>query len=242
MITYCIVDKDERCTEVIKTVLDEFPEFVFIGRCENEEAGMETILREEPDIVFLDIDETLKNLGEFLQEVRQYADKESAMVALSLTKDMAYDVFKFDFLDYLLKTPSALAVRKTILRYKKRHPVSESRTLCLKSYKDYQYLQTDEILIVLKADNNTTDFYMQDGSLVGAFKTLKSFEGVLPENFLRIHKSYIINKNYISRISYGKSICLLKKHSYKVPFTKTFIDNVAMINESLVKEAFMALN
>ena len=93
-----------------------------------------------------------------------------------------------------------------------------------------------------KADNNTTDFYMQDGSLVGAFKTLKSFEGVLPENFLRIHKSYIINKNYISRISYGKGICILKKESYKIPFTKTFIDNVAMINESLVKEALMALN
>ena len=93
--------------------------------------------------------------------------------------------------------------RKTVLKLQYNFPIQFKRTICLKSYKDFQYLKTDEILF-LKADNNTTDFYMSDGKVINAYKTLKTFEDILPNNFYRIHKSFIINKACITSKNYNK--------------------------------------
>ena len=134
-----------------------------------------------------------------------------------------------------------MEIRNTILKFQTRNPATINKNICLKSYKDYQYLNTDEILF-LKADNNTTDFYMSDGNIISAFKTLKTFEDVLPENFLRIHKSYIINKNFVSRIQYGKFICTIKKNSFDIPFTKTYIDNIEIMKKALSNNSFQSLN
>jgi DNA-binding LytR/AlgR family response regulator len=126
-------------------------------------------------------------------------------------------------------------IRKTLLRLKKQLPKEDvSHTLCLKSYNDYQYLDTDEILY-LKADNNATDFIMKDGNTVSAYKTLKSFENRLPANFIRIHQSYILNTNFVSGINYGKSLCFLKVSKTKLPFTKTYKENIEGLKKILSK-------
>ena len=116
-----------------------------------------------------------------------------------------------------------------------------SQTLCLKSYKDFQYLETDSILY-LKADNNATDFIMKDGTTVSAFKTLKTFEEKLPKNFVRIHQSYIININYVSRINFGKSVCALKNGREQLPFSKTYRENVDGLKKILSKNTISTLN
>src|SRR5690606_14629335 len=107
-----------------------------------------------------------------------------SIIGLSFTKDKAYDLIKNNFLDLLLKPLSELEIRKSILNFKKRFPEHYNEKLCLKSYGDYQYLDIKNI-IYLKADNNTTDFYMVDGTIVGGFKTLKNYENILPKSFVR---------------------------------------------------------
>jgi DNA-binding LytR/AlgR family response regulator len=114
-------------------------------------------------------------------------------------------------------------------------------TLCLKSYKDFHYLNTDEILY-LKADNNTTDFIMKDGRTISAFKTLKSFEDKLPKNFIRVHQSYILNINYVSRINYGKAICSLKSGKTQLPFSKSYKENIDSLKKILSKNTISTLN
>ena len=109
-------------------------------------------------------------------------------------------------------------------------------TLCLQSYKDYQYLDTSEILY-LQADNNATDFVMKDGRRISAFKTLKTFESQLPENFVRIHQSYILNRDYISRIHYGKNRCFLKFAKTELPFSRGYRTNVDSLKDILTQRA-----
>ncbi len=115
----------------------------------------------------------------------------------------------------------------------KQFPAPQSNpVICLQSYKDYQFLNTGEILY-LKADNNATDFFLKDGSRVSAFKTLKSFEQQLPSNFVRIHQSYILNQHYISRINYGKSRCTLRFGKSELPFSRGYRKNVDALKQSL---------
>lgn len=238
---YFIIEKDRETIDVILKTMMDFPEFKSVGFSNDEQGAMNTILKENPDVVFLNIDDVVENPFSFVKDINEYSLDPPVFVALSSFKSSAYDVIKSGFVDYLLKPIPELEVRKSILKFQKKYNRDTNKTICLKSYKDYQYLNTNEILF-LKADNNTTDFYMQDGSIVGAFKTLGTFENVLPQNFLRIHKSYIINSNYVSRIQYGKSICTISKNNFHIPFTKTFIENVKVMNDTLYQSSLLSQN
>lgn len=241
MRNYFIIDSDSNCIQSIKNVLEDYLEFNCIGvSCDYNDA-MNTILKETPDLVFFNIDNAFKNPFKFAQELNLFNDDFPVFIAISNSKEKVYEVIKNGFFDFILNPISELEVRKSVLKVLKRIPARSRKSICLKSYKDYQYLKTDEILF-LKADNNTTDFYMNDGNVISAFKTLKTFEDILPNNFHRIHKSYIINKNFVSRIQYGKLSCTIKRNGYEVPFTKTYIGNIESMNRALSEYSYQSLN
>lgn len=101
--------------------------------------------------------------------------------------------------------------------------------ICVKSYGDYRYIDSEDILY-FEADNNSTDIHLNNGEMITAFKTLKHFETVLPPSqFLRIHNSYIINVNQVSRIHTGNTVCYIKNSTTKLPFSKSYKENVDLI-------------
>lgn len=105
----------------------------------------------------------------------------------------------------------------------------QSLVICIKSYGDYRYIDSNDILY-FEADNNSTDIHLNNGEMITAFKTLKHFETVLPQmQFLRIHNSYIINVDQVSRIHTGNTVCYIKNSTTKLPFSKSYKDNVDLI-------------
>jgi DNA-binding LytR/AlgR family response regulator len=108
------------------------------------------------------------------------------------------------------------------------HEAEKPLIICVKSYGDYRYMNAADICY-FQADNNSTDIYLSSGEMVTAFKTLKHFEIVLSLPFVRIHNSYIINQNYISRIHHGNSVCYIKNSPKKIPFSKTYKSNIDLI-------------
>ena len=237
MVTIFIIDKNINTIKSIKKVLKDFSEFNCIGTSSNAVNAMNIILKQTPDVVFLNIDAVIEKPFEFLQELKVFKKTVPLFVAISSSKENAYAAIKSGFMDILINPLAELEIRKTVLKLQNNFPIQSRKNICLKSYKDYQYLKTDEILY-LRADNNTTDFYMSDGKVINAYKTLKTFEDILPNNFYRIHKSFIINKDFISRIQYGKSTCTIKKGTHEVPFTKTYIAAIESINASLIAYSF----
>lgn len=108
-------------------------------------------------------------------------------------------------------------------------PVSEQPLiLCIKSYGDYRYIDARDICY-FQADNNSTDIHLNTGEMVTAFKTLKHFEGILSAPFARIHNSYIVNSSYISRIHTGNAVCYIKNTTTKIPFSKSYKENIDAI-------------
>lgn len=106
--------------------------------------------------------------------------------------------------------------------------VEQTLILCIKSYGDYRYIDAKDICY-FQADNNSTDIHLNNGEMVTAFKTLKHFEGILSYPFIRIHNSYIVNRNYISRIHTGNAVCYIKNSTTKIPFSKSYKVNVDLI-------------
>ena len=97
--------------------------------------------------------------------------------------------------------------------------------ICVKSYGDYRFIEARDICY-LQADNNSTDIHLNSGEMITAFKTLKHFESVLTNPFVRIHNSYIVNVDYVSRIHTGNSVCYIKNTTTKLPFSKSYKENI----------------
>lgn len=235
--TYTIIDTDATSNLQLQHFLEEHADFTYLDRARDSREGLNSILKYLPDVVFINLAELAMEYFQMVVELHQYMNNIPLIIGISKSKEYAYQAIKNGFFDYWLMPYNEFDIRKTLLRIKKLHPKEvSSHTICLKSYKDYQYLNTDEILY-LQADNNATDFIMKDGSVISAFKTLKTFERSLPKNFIRVHQSYILNMNYVSRINYGKNICALKTGKKQLPFTKTYMENIDCLKKVLSKNS-----
>ncbi len=235
-----IIEEDQSTVDSIKKVGDDFDQIEFSHVPENQSKVFDRILKLRPEIIFINIETTQINLPKFISEISRYNKDKPHIIALSTNKDNAYDAYQYNFSLYVLKPLTEVDVIKSLNTILEYYPRKNIETICLKSHKDFHYLDIKNIQY-LKADNNTTDFYMEDGKIISAYKTLKIFENSLPENFYRIHKSYIININCISRINFGKSTCFIK-NQHKIPFTNTFIDNVHEMNSILSNNALFIPN
>ena len=236
-----ILDPSSHSSLQLLEHLEEHQGLVCLGQEHTVADGLNHILKFLPDLVFVQLDESASEVFNMVAELHQYMSNLPVFIGVARTKDYAYQAIKHSFFDYWLLPFNEFDIRKTILRLRKSLPASqESPMLCLKSYKDFQYLDTDEILY-LKADNNTTDFYMRDGSIISAFKTLKSFETRLPENFIRVHQSYILNTKHVSRINYGKALCTIRKTKTQLPFSRTYRANIDSLKKLLSKNSISTL-
>lgn len=112
--------------------------------------------------------------------------------------------------------------------------------ICVKSYGDYRFINADDICY-LQADNNSTDLHLANGEMITAFKTLKHFENVLKTPFVRIHNSYIVNIDYVSRIHTGNSVCYIKGTTTKLPFSKSYKENIDAILTSITQGNYLEI-
>jgi DNA-binding LytR/AlgR family response regulator len=119
-------------------------------------------------------------------------------------------------------------------------PEDKPLVICVKSYGDYRFINASDICY-LQADNNSTDIHLNNGEMITAFKTLKHFETVLHSPFVRIHNSYIVNIDYVSRIHTGNSVCYIKNTTTKLPFSKSYKENVDAILNSITKGNYLEI-
>ncbi|HEX9980553.1 MAG TPA: LytTR family transcriptional regulator DNA-binding domain-containing protein [Flavobacterium sp.] len=121
-------------------------------------------------------------------------------------------------------------------------PAREEKPLviCVKSYGDYRFIAAADICY-LQADNNSTDIHLENGEMVTAFKNLKHFENVLKAPFMRIHNSYIVNADHVSRVHTGNAVCYIKNSTNKLPFSKSYKENVEEMLKNISKGNYLEI-
>lgn len=237
---YIIIDDDSKCIETIQLAMESYEHFACVGIAHEEQAGLDLILERTPALVFLNIEmpgtQTEKTIYYLINELRKYGDTLPEFIVFAQSDQYALEGIRNDVLDYIIKPLHKNMLRRALMRFQKRVTQQHNNTLCLKSYGDYKFVNTNEVLY-LKADNNTTDIIKANGTTVSAFKSLKYFQESLPKHFIRIHNSYIVNSNHISRIHFGKSKCTMKHANVAVPFSKSYRDNVESIKNNLAQQS-----
>ncbi len=230
--SYVIID-NSNFLELLIDSIKEFDEFLCVAVCKTRNEGIDKVLKHKPNIVFLSINNSIINSSEsisfsLLSELHEFMDELPTIIVLSDTKEDAFEAYQRGVSGYLLNPIDRFELRKCLMRYQKKHKQLFNETISIKSNGDYNFLRFNEI-IYLKADNNTTDFYLKSGKIVSAFKTLKHFEKLLPFYFFRIHHGYIININYVNRINLRKNSCYLFDNNLVLPFSRTYKESIDTI-------------
>lgn len=234
-----ILENDTETLNNLLGIIGEFPEFKWVENSTDYEKGMNTILKYSPEIVFVNVDRILQgyyDVYDYCREINKHLKKKPFYVAISSDERKAYQAIKNKFFDYLLKPGKELEIRKIVLQFLNTNDSFDDEMICLKSYKDYSLLNVKDILY-LQADNNSTDFILMDNHKTSAYKTLKFFETTLPKNFLRVHNSFIVNQDHISRINFGKCKCYLDKDKIAIPFSKSYRHKLQPLQKLLSETA-----
>ena len=228
--SFIIVDDNESSTQEAIDLFANFPNYFCIGTFKDNQTAIKSIIKFKPHLVLIRIESKVdEDMDTFrtIEELAQYVNPIPYFVAIAEDNRFALEAIQSGFSDYLIGTVSVHQIGKALFKFEKRAPEKKNATICIKSYSDYQFVNLDEV-VYLKADNNTTDLQLINGKVVNAYKTLKHFENALPFYFLRIHKSYLVNINHVSRIHFSKSKCYIN-YNQVIPFSLTYRANIEAI-------------
>ena len=79
-----------------------------------------------------------------------------------------------------------------------------------------------EKLHYIKSDGNYLEFYLENNLVIDRHK-LKDVLTELPPNFIRVHRSYVINKNFIKSFN---STSIILQSNEEIPLSRTFKSNL----------------
>lgn len=174
MLTCLVIATHSDKLQLLRNQLETFDPFSrFCYQSSSEEAWLhEQII---PDVIYMYVQGNQEDNKALLQCKLAYP--ETHIIVISSCKALAYSVFKYNLLHFLIFPFVGPEVVKCVQKVK-RHCIVKKNTLCIRSYRDYRYVNVHDILF-LKADNNTTEFYIREMKKIHGFKTLKSYQSRL---------------------------------------------------------------
>lgn len=219
-----IVDDEPIARQIIEGYAKQYPLLEVVASCEDAMEARIQLQKQPIDLIFLDINMPVIDGIGFLKTLK----KAPQVIFTTAYKEYAIDAFELSASDYLLKPFSferfLMAVDKVAEKLAPATtptPVAETIPV-----DDFMFIKSDnkifkvafDDILYLEAFGNYTKVFLSDKQLMPT-ATLTSLEEVLPKNrFIRVHRSFIINKNHISHIE-GNRVFI---RNQEVPISANF--------------------
>ena len=220
-----IIDDEPLAIKVIENYLKEFEDVQVLESFNNALDALNFLKDEHVDLIFLDINMPLLDGLSFIQVLE---DKPQIIIT-SAHKEFAVETYELEVLDYLVKPISFPRFVKSINRAIKAidgkkhlgHDLHDRPHIFVKvDKKKLQKIFLDEILVVESLKD-----YLKINTLTNKYiihQTLSSFTSQLPDNFIRIHRSYTISLDKVDVVE-GNS---LEIDGIRYTIGRTYIEEV----------------
>lgn len=216
-----------------------------VSKGESVSSGVQAILDESPDIVFLDIQ---MPDGTGFDILNHFPERNFKVVFITAHEEYAIKAIKHMALDYLLKPIDRNELKIAIHRaldainqettseekIKSKTPLDpHKKRLVLKTLESV-YVVELETIIRCEADRNYTTFYLNTGNKIVVSKTLKEYEVLLSNyNFLRVQQSHLINLDYVDRYDKAEGGHVVMKDNSQIPLSPSKRDLFFNILENI---------
>jgi two-component system LytT family response regulator len=211
-----IIDDESKARNALKNLIEKHcSNIAVIAEADCVKAGVDIIKEYEPDIAFLDVQ---MPDGTGFDLLEQIGDIDFKIIFASAYDKFAIQAFRFSAIDYLLKPVEPEMLIEACSRLTGDSKISEINKklevllnnrnsfekIALPTLDGINFVKIKDI-IRCESDNNYTNIFLNDGKKYIVSKTLKEFDEMLtPFNFFRIHKSHLINLNYLQRYNKGE--------------------------------------
>jgi two-component system LytT family response regulator len=199
-----IVDDERLARKDLRSLLTEYDSIEIVGEADSVASAKQLIDETDPDLIFLDI----QMPGESGFDLLEKADVEAKVIFVTAFDEYAIRAFEVDAIDYLLKPVNPDRLRNAIERlereapnrYERRKKLEYDGALLLTINNHLKFVRVSSILSV-QAAGDYSELTLREGKKGLVLKSMLEWEDRLPENhFCRIHRSAIINVEYIDRI------------------------------------------
>lgn len=212
--TTIIIDDEAPARLGLENMLKAFPEtFQIIDTAQNVTEAKAKIEHHHPDIIFLDIEMPAQTGFDLLAQLKSIP----IVVFCTAYDQYALEAFDTNSIDYLIKPVKEERLKKTVEKLKTftKHKSSEeilnilkeiSNSKVVKKMTSITVKKNDKLIFIklediafFEADNNYTTIDSRSGNHLST-ESIAALENKLPDNFLRIHRGIIINKDYVNNI------------------------------------------
>jgi two-component system LytT family response regulator len=221
MIRALIVDDEYLARERVAKLLESHEEINVIGQAKNGSQAVELIEMKVPDLVFLDVQ--MPDFDGF-EVIKKINPKTTPYIVFATAYDMyAIEAFNIHALDYLLKPIDGDRFNESIQKVLKHFEIQKNSAFnqrLMKMIRDFERPSEDYLSKIVIADRGWEHeveldevFYIQaNGNYVNFHTSSKTHlyrstmntlsDQLNPEDFLRIHRSIIVNRRYIKMCTY----------------------------------------
>lgn len=230
-----IIDDEPLARSIVKEYLQKHSQLQMMQECNDGFEGLKAIQQHQPDLVFLDIQ--MPKITGF--EMLELIEQPPAVIFTTAYDEFAIKAFEAHAIDYLLKPFNQERFDKAISKWNEQNSggsdkatqdllesaslsPSQSQRIVVKNGSKIKIIPVHDVLYLEAADD-----YVKIHTPEGYFlknKTMNHFEQSLDgEQFVRSHRSYIVNVQQITRIDpYEKDnhIAILRSGA-KVPVSRS---------------------
>jgi len=204
-----IIDDEPLARSIVKEYLQSYADVDVVAECSDGFEGMKAINQHEPDLIFLDIQMPKINGFEMLELI----ENPPAVIFTTAFDEFAIKAFELNATDYLLKPFSKDRFDKAVQKYLNKPAVSltepvietaaqspgQQNRIVVKDGNKIKIIPINQIHYLEAADD-----YVKIITAEGSFlkkRTMTFFEqSLMPYQFVRIHRSFIVNTQLITRI------------------------------------------
>ena len=176
------------------------------------------VIRRPLDLLFLDLNLSGRDGFALLEEA---AASSFQTVIVSAHHDQALRAFDYGVTDFVAKPWSAERLRMAIER---ATTVQKARKLVIRKGRELRTIEVTQLLYVRGADDYS-ELHLDDGSIHLHEKSLTALEAMLPDGFVRVHRSYIVN---LARGRGLRSSALVLEDESVIPVGRVYREGVVL--------------
>lgn len=246
MFTCIIIDDEAKARSLLRAIINDYcSDLTILAECEDLPNGVKAIKKHKPNLVFLDI-EMPGHSGLELLDFFNDDEINFNVIFTTAYNEFALKAFKFSAIDYLLKPLEHTTIIEAVEKFKKKGLHNQAahlkqfqqniltnnnnnKRLIVPASQNIYFIKPDEV-IMIKAESSYSEIFLTDNSKLVASRNLKHFEEILEDdnNFVRCHKSYIINKIHAKQYSRADGGSVVLENNLHASISSDKLDELMM--------------
>lgn len=245
-----IVDDEFDARQSLKKMIEIYaPDVQVLGEADELPEAVKLINKQNPDIVFLDIEMPGYSGLEILDMINPEQFKFD-IIFVTAYSEFAIQAFQVSAVDYLLKPVQIDQLVSSIDKAKRKkkdelniqnysalktnmNPSNKIVKIAVPFSDGIKFISSDQILY-LRAEGPYSEIFLKNGSKEFVSRHLKEFERLLVKaSFFRNHRSYLINLNEVSQFIRRDGNYLIMSNGENLPISSDKKDELISAIENL---------